>query len=209
MTERARRQRAPLRPEEIPMSVPAVARRRRAVAGAVAAVVRPAEAPAPLARRLEAHPKPAPGALPLHPSSALRAALRPGQLAAAGAWKAAAEAARPTSARQAEPARTQELPRSARRPAAVVAGHQRRGRHPRREPVRRQGWAATPERANPSSARFPGEPRQLGQQGSGRALRRAAPRSSQSLPDEKPVQSVVVRAGARAARSVPACVAYG
>jgi hypothetical protein len=205
----ARRQQ--LRREEIPTLAQAAVLRRRVVAGARAVVVRPAEAPAPWARRVVVHPKPAPEALTSHPSSAHPAAqpaLRLVLVAAAVASKVAAGAARPTFARQPEWVRMPELPRSERQPEVAAAGHQRPGRRPRREPARRQGSATTQERASPSSARFPEEPRQLGQQGSGRALRRAAPTWSQSLPDEKPLQFVVGMAGARVARSALACAAY-
>jgi hypothetical protein len=121
----------------------------------------------------------------------------------------AAGAGRPTFGRQAESARMQELPRSVRQPVVAEVEHQGRGRPPMREPARRQGSEATQEPASPSSARYREEPRQLGQQGSGRALRRAAPMWSQSLPDVKPPRSAAAMAGARAVRSVLACAAYG
>jgi hypothetical protein len=103
----------------------------------------------------------------------------------------------------------QELPTSDRQPVVAEVGHQQRGRHPTREPALRLGSGAEPELASPSSARYPEEPRQWGQQGSGRALRRAAPMWSQSLPDVKPPRSAAAMAGARAVRSVLACAAYG
>jgi hypothetical protein len=205
------RQRARIQRGETPTLARAAALLQPVVAagaaGAVGVAARPAEAQGPWARRGEAPPKPAPAALPSHPSSALLAVQRTVRAAAAAASRAAAGAGRPRSARR-DRVPLQELPRSGPQRAVAEVGRRRSAHHPTREQDRHQGLAATQEQASPSSARFREAPRQLEQLDSARALHREAPRWSQSLPDETPRRSVVGMAGARAARSVLACDAY-
>ncbi|HEY8797619.1 MAG TPA: hypothetical protein VIO85_07125 [Candidatus Dormibacteraeota bacterium] len=100
----------------------------------------------------------------------------------------------------------------------MEAGPRRQARRPRQEQVNRPGWAAVAaaqpalprlpgptsaarQPAGPSWARLLEEPRRLGRQGSGRARPQAAPRWLRCLPDETPLLSAPVKAGALATRS--------